>query len=205
TGVLLLVAYRAFLGLTSRVVARVSRAGAAAAAARSRTRGALLARLARWGLGFSLLVVVLREAGVDVQAIVASAGVVGLAVGFGAQALIEDVITGSFLLFEGLVAVGDSVQVGPHAGTVQTVGLRVTRLRLADGGLREAGEAWARATGGALEAPQAQGIMRFSGGDLVLRLLVTVEPGRRLDAELDLRREILETFTRERWRLSGAA
>ena len=78
----------------------------------------------------------LREVGVDVSAILVSAGVLGLAIGFGAQALIRDIITGFFLLFEGLIHVGDVVQVGPNAGTVESIGLRVTTLRMDDGGLR---------------------------------------------------------------------
>jgi hypothetical protein len=64
--------------------------------------------------------------------------------------------------------------------------------------LREAGETWARASGAALDAPTVQGIMRFSGGDAVLRLSVRVDPSRRLDAENDLRRRIKATFDRER-------
>ena len=64
--------------------------------------------------------------------------------------------------------------------------------------LREAGETWARTSGAALDAPTVQGIMRFSGGDAVLRLTVRVDPRRRVDAENDLRRQIKATFDRER-------
>jgi small-conductance mechanosensitive channel len=62
--------------------------------------------------------------------------VLGLAIGFGAQALIRDIITGFFLLFEGLIRVGDVVQVGTSTGTVESIGLRVMTLRLDDGALR---------------------------------------------------------------------
>jgi small-conductance mechanosensitive channel len=65
-----------------------------------------------------------------------SAGVVGLALGLGAQSLIKDVITGFFILFENLVAVGDVIEVGPHTGVVESVGLRVTKLRKFSGELR---------------------------------------------------------------------
>ena len=53
-----------------------------------------------------------KAAGVDVQALVVSAGVIGIVVGLGAQALIRDLLTGIFLLFEGLLAVGDEIKVG---------------------------------------------------------------------------------------------
>jgi small-conductance mechanosensitive channel len=68
--------------------------------------------------------------------IIVSAGVLGLAVGFGAQSLIRDVITGFFILFEGLLHVGDVVQIGGTTGIVESIGLRVTTVRTDDGALR---------------------------------------------------------------------
>jgi moderate conductance mechanosensitive channel len=61
--------------------------------------------------------------------------VVGLAVGFGAQTLVKDVIAGFFLLFEGLIAVGDVITFGNSAGVVEEVGLRVTKYRTFSGEL----------------------------------------------------------------------
>ncbi len=84
---------------------------------------------------FIALVLILRVFGVDYTAIVAGAGVVGLAVGFGAQTMIRDFLSGLFLLFEDLVDVGDFVTVGDVAGTVEVVGLRVTKVRQFDGTL----------------------------------------------------------------------
>jgi moderate conductance mechanosensitive channel len=80
-------------------------------------------------------VLVLRALGVDPTPIIAGAGVVGLAVGFGAQTLVRDVISGFFLLFEGLIAVGDVVSFGSSAGVVEEVGLRVTKYRTFSGEL----------------------------------------------------------------------
>lgn len=102
---------------------------------RLRTVSSLVTNVFRWLIGFVVVVVVLRELGVDVQALVVSAGVLGLALGFGAQPLVRDVITGIFLLFEGLIAVGDVVEVDGHQGAVEAVGLRVTKLRAFDGSL----------------------------------------------------------------------
>jgi moderate conductance mechanosensitive channel len=103
---------------------------------RARTLGPLMKNVALYTLAFVALVVILREVGVDVQAILMSAGVLGLAVGLGAQSLIKDVITGFFILFEGLIGVGDTIEVGPNTGTVEAIGLRVTKLRMLNGAQR---------------------------------------------------------------------
>jgi small conductance mechanosensitive channel len=103
---------------------------------RARTLGPLLTSTARYVVAFLVAVVVLQELGIDVRALLVSAGVVGLAIGLGAQSLIRDVITGFFILFENLVAVGDVIEVGPHTGVVEAVGLRVTRIRKFSGELR---------------------------------------------------------------------
>lgn len=77
--------------------------------------------------------VVLTEAGVDIAPILAAAGVIGLAVGFGAQTLVQDVISGFFLLVEDQLRVGDVVKVGGHSGVVERVTLRMTILRDLEG------------------------------------------------------------------------
>jgi len=84
---------------------------------------------------FVALVLILRVFGVNYTAILAGAGVVGLAVGFGAQTLIRDFLSGFFLLLEDLIGVGDYVVVGDMEGTVEVVGLRVTKVRAFDGTL----------------------------------------------------------------------
>jgi small-conductance mechanosensitive channel len=131
---ILIVGYNLVLRLIERLVAAVSQRHPDAI--RSRTLGSLLTNLLRWVVAFVVLVLVLRELGIDVQAIVVSAGVIGIVIGFGAQALIRDLLSGIFLLFEGLLALGDEVKVGDHTGTVESIGLRVTRLRMLDGAVR---------------------------------------------------------------------
>ncbi len=74
-------------------------------------------------------IVILGRLGVDTTPILAGAGIVGLAVGFGAQTLIKDLINGLFILFEESVRVGDWAQVGNNNGEVESVGLRTLRLR----------------------------------------------------------------------------
>jgi small-conductance mechanosensitive channel len=211
---------------------------------RSRTLVSLLMNLTHWFFGFILLVTVLRELGVDVRALLVSAGVVGVAIGLGAQSLVKDIITGFFILFEGLIAVGDTVEASGQRGTIEAIGIRVTKLRLLDGALRvipngeltsftnfsagwarvivdvavskdiqvehalevlrRVGEEWARERGAALETPEAQGIIKFSGDDMVLRLLAKVDPAHRFDAEVELRRRIKDAFDRERWRIGAS-
>jgi small conductance mechanosensitive channel len=132
TASLLLLGYSLLL----RVIARVVQTRPIHETARLRTLASLATSLLRWAVGFVSVVVILRELGVDVLPIIVSAGVVGLAVGFGAQSLIRDVITGFFLLVEGLLHVGDVVQIGATTGTVETIGLRITTVRTDDGALR---------------------------------------------------------------------
>lgn len=105
-------------------------------AQRAQTLAPLLKNVALYALSFTVAVIILQEIGVDMRAVLVSAGVLGLAVGFGAQALIKDVIAGFFILFEGLVRVGDIIEVGGHTGTVETIGLRITTMRLPSGALR---------------------------------------------------------------------
>ena len=73
--------------------------------------------------------IVLSELGINIGPLLAGAGMVGLAVGFGAQTLVKDVITGLFILLEDTIAVGDYVEVGGHEGDVESFSIRTIRLR----------------------------------------------------------------------------
>ena len=84
---------------------------------------------------FIALVQVLPLFGVDVKPILASAGIAGLAVGFGAQTVVKDVINGFFILFENQFDIGDIVRVGGVTGTVEVMTLRKTVLRDTNGTL----------------------------------------------------------------------
>lgn len=72
---------------------------------------------------------VLSHLGINIAPLLAGAGVVGLAVGFGAQTMVRDVITGAFILMEDSISVGDWVDVGGHAGTVEKLTIRTVTLR----------------------------------------------------------------------------
>jgi small-conductance mechanosensitive channel len=92
------------------------------------------------GLAIGLLVIflgltVLSEIGVKIGPLLAGAGVVGVALGFGAQTLVKDFLTGLFLIMEDIVSVGDNVTIGTVGGLVETMTLRTIRLRDYDGTL----------------------------------------------------------------------
>ena len=82
---------------------------------------------------FAAILAVLGEFQIDAKGLLAGAGVLGLAVGFGAQNLVRDVITGFFILFEDQFSVGDYVKVGAAVGTVEEIGLRTTKIQAMTG------------------------------------------------------------------------
>ena len=86
-------------------------------------------------LALTVVLAGLGEAGINTAPLIASAGVVGIAVGFGSQKLVQDFITGVFLLLENAMQVGDAVTVANVAGTVEELSLRTARLRGGDGSL----------------------------------------------------------------------
>ena len=101
--------------------------------ARAKTAGSLLKSITTFVLLTIGVIIVLALIGVNVAPIIASAGVVGIALGFGAQSLVKDFITGIFMIMEDQYGVGDVVQVGTVVGTVEQVGLRITRISDGDG------------------------------------------------------------------------
>lgn len=78
---------------------------------------------------FGSIVMIMREIGLDIGPFIATAGIGGLALGFGAQSLVKDVITGFFILIEDQIRVGDIVQIGDKTGSVEGISLRTIRLR----------------------------------------------------------------------------
>ncbi len=100
---------------------------------RAETLGRVFRYLASVVISLVAAMLVLAEIGVSVAPILGAAGVVGLAVGFGAQSLVKDYFTGFFLLLENQIRQGDVVKLGDHAGLVEDVTLRYVRLRDYDG------------------------------------------------------------------------
>lgn len=102
---------------------------------RARTLTGALLSLAKFSFFFIALIMILREMGVDPTPLLAGAGIAGLAIGFGAQNLVRDIIGGFFILFENQYSVGDTIRVGDHQGKVEQMNLRYTELLDADGGI----------------------------------------------------------------------
>ncbi|HEY4430551.1 MAG TPA: mechanosensitive ion channel family protein [Paenibacillus sp.] len=97
------------------------------------TVGELMKNVVTVICNFVMIMIVLSEFHFDLAPLLAGAGVLGLAVGFGAQSLVKDVITGFFIILEDQFAVGDVIQTGTYKGTVELIGLRTTRLLSATG------------------------------------------------------------------------
>ena len=102
---------------------------------RTKTIASVLGNLLTWGLGLLVVSMVLSELGIAVGALIAGAGILGAAIGFGAQSLVRDLISGLFIVFEDQFGVGDSVDLGQVSGVVESVGLRVTQVRDLEGTL----------------------------------------------------------------------
>jgi len=101
---------------------------------RAETLGAVLTNAARVLVVAFFLLMLLQEFGVNIGPLVAGAGVAGVALGFGAQSLVKDVISGFFLLMENQFGVGDIINVDDnHVGTVERMTLRITQLRDMEG------------------------------------------------------------------------
>jgi small conductance mechanosensitive channel len=103
---------------------------------RIRTVIPLVNSLLKYLTFFLVIIAILRQLGVNYGTILAGAGVIGLAVGFGAQTLIRDFIAGFFILFEDLLRVGDLIVVGNEMGIVEKIGLRTVQYREYSGILR---------------------------------------------------------------------
>ncbi len=118
-----------------RQLSRFSEGEQAARAARLRT----LLPMLRTALSVAILSIValtvLSQIGVNIAPLLAGAGVIGIAVGFGSQKLVQDFITGIFLLFENAMQVGDWVTVAGLSGTVEMLSIRTIRMRAGDGSM----------------------------------------------------------------------
>ncbi len=103
--------------------------------AQVRTLVPLFESILRYAIYFTAAVMILDRLHFNAAALLASAGIAGIAVGLGAQNFIRDVVSGFFMLFEGLIQVGDVVHIGDVTGDVERVNLRTTQVRRFSGEL----------------------------------------------------------------------
>lgn len=123
--------------LVNRVLARMAhhKSGGIRREAQLNTIGPLLHGVARGVIIIMGAMMILAEIGLEIGPLLAGAGVIGLAIGFGAQTLVKDFLTGIFLISEDIVAVGDVVEIAGSSGVVEQMTIRTLRLRALDGTL----------------------------------------------------------------------
>lgn len=129
--------------ITNKVIEqffKVQNRGRKANKKRSKTLISLVQNIVTYVVWFIVVTTILSRLGIKVEGIIASAGVVGLAVGFGAQTVVKDIITGFFIIFENQFDVGDYVKINSGGttvaeGTVKSIGLRSTRVNTISGEL----------------------------------------------------------------------
>lgn len=96
---------------------------------RTKTISMVMGNFAAWAIGITTVVMLLSELGIDIGALLGVTAILGAAIGFGAQSLVKDIISGIFIVIEDQYGVGDWVQIGNISGEVEHVGLRITELR----------------------------------------------------------------------------
>ena len=123
-------------GALDRQICRFSDSGQMPRAVRLQTLLPILRTLLFVVLGTVLVLTILSEIGVNIAPLLAGAGIIGVAVGFGSQKLVQDFITGIFLLVENAMQVGDNVTVAGISGVVEHLSIRTLRLRSGDGSIQ---------------------------------------------------------------------
>jgi small conductance mechanosensitive channel len=96
---------------------------------RSLTIGKLVSSISKYAIWFIIVMIILSELEIDITPFIASAGVLGLAIGFGAQSVVKDFISGFFIIFEESFNVGDVIEIDSFKGTVLDLGFRTTKLK----------------------------------------------------------------------------
>lgn len=151
---------------------------------RALTLGGVLRNIASVVIYGLAALLCLGELGVNLGPLIAGAGIVGLAIGFGAQSLVRDFISGMFIVLEDQYGVGDDISLGDASGTVEKITLRTTSLRDADGTL------WVVPNGEIKRV--ANRSQRWSRAVLDLRLRADAELDRAIEVARDAARDFFE-------------
>lgn len=130
-------------------------------------------------------IVGLANLGVNVTPLLAGAGVIGLAIGFGAQTLVQDLITGLFILIEDSLSIDDFVDVGGHMGTVERLSLRTVRLRDLDGIVH------------IIPFSQIKGIQNFSREFGIALMRIHIPHDMKIDDAIELMREVADDLRQD--------
>ena len=133
TIVLAFAAWEAINGAVQQHLDRLQREAQLAKSARLRTLLPLLRSTVLITIAIIAGLMILGEIGINIAPLLAGAGIIGVAIGFGSQKLVQDLITGIFLLLENAMQVGDNVTVSGLSGVVEALSVRTIRLRASDG------------------------------------------------------------------------
>lgn len=146
---------------------------------RTLTIGRLINSIFRYFVWFIVFIFILDELNIDITPFIASAGVIGLAIGFGAQEIVKDFISGFFIIFEGLFDVGDVVEVDGFKGNVKSLGLRTTTITNWKGEVKSVNNGDIRS------------LINYSKNDS----LAIIEFGVAYDTNLDILKKLMDEFT----------
>jgi len=150
------------------------------ASARAQTITPLLRNTVFVTIAVIALIIALANLGVNVTPLLAGAGVIGLAVGFGAQTLVQDLITGLFILIEDSLAIDDFVNLGTHMGTVEALSIRTVKLRDLDGIVH------------IIPFSQIQGIQNYSREFGIALMRIRIAHHMKIDEAIEIVRGIAE-------------
>ncbi|ARI77650.1 mechanosensitive ion channel family protein [Halobacillus mangrovi] len=152
---------------------------------RNKTLQKLTVNIFSYSLFFILVIMLLSTIGINIGPLLAGAGIVGLAIGFGAQGLVSDVVTGFFILLERQVEVDDYVTAGGYDGVVEEVGIRTTKIRSFDGTLNF------------IPNRNISGVANHSRGNM--RALVDIGIGydENIDEAMTVLKEVADRFTED--------
>src|SRR5690606_29414256 len=130
---LIVLASRIVLFIVNRIIDRVTADRDSARrklrCRRVQTVGRLLKKTVGYTINFIVILLILGEFHINLAPLLAGAGMLGLAIGFGAQSLVKDIITGFFIILEDHFSVGDVIKTGNYKGTVEMIGMRATRIK----------------------------------------------------------------------------
>lgn len=149
---------------------------------RVQTVGKLMKNTASYVLNFIVILLILGEFHINLAPLLAGAGVIGLAIGFGAQSLVKDVISGFFIILEDHFSVGDVIETGKFRGTVEMIGLRATRLK------SWTGEVYIIPNGSIID------VTNFSVNNSLAVIDISIAATQQLDEAMDRIRDVLSRF-----------
>ena len=180
--------HRAADSRTEQLIGRLTGTADARHQARVRTLGSVMTNAVDIILVLLVVLTILRILGIPLEPLLAASGIGGVALAFGAQSLVKDYISGMLMIFEDQFGVGDLIDTGEVVGTVEEVGLRVTRLR--DAG----GQIWYVRNGEILRiGNQSQG---WSTGTVDVPIASTEDPARAIQV---LRAMVKDMYADERF------